>query len=150
MKKIEVKTGQFYRVKIKNRDIYMSYWYLADDWFIEGEGETPEKAIINALENASDCEILEIEVDSVSWDLVDFILFENKRYEFLAEENECLDILSKQEVAEVIKNSKARAEAKERKVIKEKREEKERAEKKEAEERAEWERLNKKFKKEEA
>ncbi len=150
MKKIEVKTGQFYRVKIKNRDIYMGYWDIADDWFIEGEGETPEKAIINALENASDCEILEIEVDGVSWDLVDFILFENKRYEFLAEENECLDILSKQEVAEVIKNSKARAEAKERKVIKEKREEKQRAEKKEVEERAEWERLNEKFKKEEA
>lgn len=150
MKKIEVKTGQFYRVKIKNRDIYMGYWDIADDWSIEGEGETPEKAIMNALENASDCEILEVEVDGVSWDLVDFILFENKRYEFLAEENECLDILSKQEVAEVIKNSKARAEAKERKVIKEKREEKERAEKKEVEERAEWERLNEKFKKEEA
>ena len=35
MKKIEVETGQFYRVKIKNRDIYMGYWDIADDWSIE-------------------------------------------------------------------------------------------------------------------
>ncbi|HBG36290.1 MAG TPA: hypothetical protein DDW88_04400 [Treponema sp.] len=145
-KTIEVQTGQVYKVKIYNRCYYMGCYDGMDDWFLEGEGSTPKEAVLNALENSTDRELLEIEVDGVSWDLVDFILFEKKRYEFTAEKNEGLNLIAKQTVSGLIKNSDAFLKAKERKAIIKKLEEEIEAEKKEAEEKAEWERLNEKFK----
>ena len=99
---IEAPVKHIIRIEIRNRCSFRGCYDVTSDWKLIGEGGTLKEAVLNAINNASYSLLNELEIESVDAYDVAKITYADKA--FYGEEK--FYKVSKEEVIDIVNNSK--------------------------------------------